>query len=553
MEEILAESVRAATPWQRFKTNRYIYIALALLMATISIDYATTLNINHALGDWFYVLPVAALVLGSLPLVKDWNLFRYKYLVASLAQALASIFIIFFTDGFGPYFQILILLLFLTIYWFGVSGLVIGLVAQYITLVTAAWHQYGSLSAEVGYKLIVYAMVLVTLGILFERVSLRHRLKDTDATHLLQTVSFERSRLLSLINSMADAVLATNRHGQVVLYNGAVLDLLNTNLSIAGKRLSEVVQLKNEKDEDVDLLLTATKTDAIMKREDLYFISSDNQKVQLYIDLAPIRTTTSDEDGGFIMLLRDITRQKSLDEERSEFISVTSHELRTPIAIAEANISTALLPQMVTGMSKQAQDLLNQAHAQVMFLANLVNDLTTLARAERDDLPIETDELKLKELLAELVANYQAEAAAKKLTISLASNIAEGSIWTSGLYVREVLQNFITNSIKYTNKGGITLAAAQSGDGVVFCVADTGVGISASDQKKIFQKFYRVEDYRTRQTRGTGLGLYITVKLAQKVKGRVWLKSQLNKGSQFYLSVPSLAPAALKVAPVDKG
>ncbi|MBI4101239.1 hypothetical protein HY441_02085 [Candidatus Microgenomates bacterium] len=114
-------------------------------------------------------------------------------------------------------------------------------------------------------------------------------------------------------------------------------------------------------------------------------------------------------------------------------------------------------------------------------------------------------------------------------------------VLTSELYVHEILQNFISNAIKYTQHGSITLSAvAAEKGGVRFSVKDTGIGLSATDKKKIFQKFYRSEDFRTRKTRGTGLGLYITVKLAERINGKIWFDSQLNQGSTFYLEVPPI-------------
>jgi len=111
---------------------------------------------------------------------------------------------------------------------------------------------------------------------------------------------------------------------------------------------------------------------------------------------------------------------------------------------------------------------------------------------------------------------------------------------SSKLYVREVLQNFITNAIKYTETGSVAITAAPAKNGVVFSVTDTGIGISKGDQEKVFDKFFRSEDYRTRQTNGTGLGLYVTMKLARILHAEIDLRSKLNKGSTFSIFIPNL-------------
>jgi signal transduction histidine kinase len=114
-----------------------------------------------------------------------------------------------------------------------------------------------------------------------------------------------------------------------------------------------------------------------------------------------------------------------------------------------------------------------------------------------------------------------------------------GEITASRLYLKELLQNFITNSIKYTKDGSITLRVNRKGKNIIFEVSDTGIGISKSDQAKIFNKFYRSEDYRTRETGGTGLGLYVAVKLAKKLGTRIELISRLNHGSSFSITLPA--------------
>lgn len=109
----------------------------------------------------------------------------------------------------------------------------------------------------------------------------------------------------------------------------------------------------------------------------------------------------------------------------------------------------------------------------------------------------------------------------------------------SRLYLEELLRNFITNAIKYTEKGSITIVVKPSKDKVLFSVQDTGIGISRGDQAKIFNKFYRSEDYRIRETNGTGLGLYVSKKLASKLGTTIELTSRLNHGSTFSFEMPS--------------
>jgi signal transduction histidine kinase len=243
---------------------------------------------------------------------------------------------------------------------------------------------------------------------------------------------------------------------------------------------------------------------------------------------------------GYVLLLRDITREKSLEEERDEFISVVSHELRTPIAISEGNISNAEFIVEKTGDIIAVKKALREAHNQVLFLADMINDLSTLSRAERGALEVTVEAINVIELCHELISNYQPSAQKKNLQLLGDFDPSLELLQTSRLYSREILQNFITNAIKYTQKGHVTLHAHPDPKGVRFAISDTGIGISKSDQERVFDKFFRSEDYRTRENSGTGLGLYVTMKLTRLIHAEITVSSELNTGSTFTIFMPNL-------------
>jgi signal transduction histidine kinase len=238
--------------------------------------------------------------------------------------------------------------------------------------------------------------------------------------------------------------------------------------------------------------------------------------------------------------MRDITREKSLEEERDEFISVVSHELRTPIAIAEGNIGNAEYIVAKLKGNKGVKDALKQAHDQIMFLSGMINDLATLSRAERGKLTSEIEAINVHDLLQDLKKLYEPDAKKKSLDMHIKIDPHLELLYSTKLYVREVLQNFITNAIKYTEEGSITIGAEQKTSGITFEISDTGIGISKGDQERVFDKFFRSEDYRTRANSGTGLGLYVTMKLARLINAEIDLESELNKGSTFSIYIPNL-------------
>lgn len=398
-------------------------------------------------------------------------------------------------------------------------------------------------TAEVMLASGVQYVGVISISILMTRY---RRVSDEERLALAETsrnTTYERQRLLSLINNMGEAVVATDSKGKILLYNAATLNLLDTNQSLDKKNIDSVLKLKTYKQKPIKLFKSLQDSDSGITSSEYIHEYGPNDHISMYINATPIKLGFGENtDSGYIIIMRDITKEKSLEEERDEFISVVSHELRTPVAIAEGNISNAMFMSAKHHDPKIVTNSLNQAHDQVVYLANMINDLATLSRAERTDVPLEISTVDVKVLAESIARDYQSEAAAKnlKLTVSVAEDTK--AIQSAQLYLQEILQNFVTNAIKYTKQGTILVhVRSNAKDEAVFSVADSGIGLSKSDQKRVFEKFFRSEDFRTRESSGTGLGLYVTSKLAHRLNAKIELESELNKGTTFTITVPSLA------------
>ncbi len=368
-----------------------------------------------------------------------------------------------------------------------------------------------------------------------------HKQRQTLAT-LQATMAQEHDKLAALLNTIDTGVLTTDSEGIITLYNSAALSLLNINISVSGQRLTDVLKLMGPDQHPIDLVKEAQTQNRTIEHIDTTLAISEKESIALQVIIAPIASSYGKKRGGYVITLRDITKQKSLDDQRNEFISVTSHELRTPVATIEASLSSVLAGEMSTGIKPEALKMLEIAHKNTIYLGNLVNDLATLARAEGQYLGIEIKPVDPKKVIQEIVTNYKKQAENKSLNLTVRPIVDLRPVLSSEIYISEIIQNFVTNAIKYTDKGVITVGAERSeNNGVRFWVEDTGVGVSRTDQKKLFTKFFRVEDFQTRETGGTGLGLYITKKLAERINGKVWCVSELGKGSTFFLEVPPIS------------
>jgi two-component system, OmpR family, phosphate regulon sensor histidine kinase PhoR len=496
--------------------------------------------------------PNAIPVLTGVAFIGLSNALRYSRrlrslgLFASRANSLAvdhifALMLIALTGGLAsPYYPLIFVLIIGMIASFGIAGFAISLASQIILALTLYSIELTPSAFTAGRLLTIQLGIVVVFSLLAEQL-----VRNRDEEYLLaggfsRQVKNERQRLLALINSLSHAVLAINSEGKIYLYNAAALELLNTNRDISGSPINELLPLKDEHGRKVGLTRLINDENRALNRQDLHFPAGDGSDMILDLTISPVHLFGDQKagTGGFMVVFRDITKEKSLDEERDEFISVTSHELRTPLAIAEANLSTALLPNFAS-IEPKAKELVVQAHDNIIFLSAMIEDLAALSRAERGDLKLELELIDARALAEDLVRDYRPQAQAKHLDLKLELADGLGAIVTSRLELREILQNFLTNALKYTVAGSVTLKAKPAeGGGTEFSVSDTGIGVSASDKAKIFDKFYRSEDYRTRATGGTGLGLYITHKLAEKLGVQINFTSRLNHGSTFTVLVP---------------
>lgn len=398
-------------------------------------------------------------------------------------------------------------------------------------LVFAVWAAGPSGAAPV-------AAGLVTLGIFIGLALSRQMIRRMESTRLAVSIAKQndqREALLTIINATNQAIFTVSARGIIRVYNAAFLNLIDTNQSLSGRQVDDILPLYDQQGEAVSLY-ALMKDKARFERDDLSFRFPDGDSIRLHLNINKIQSAFSSnrqkDSEGYVCIARDVTKQKSLEEERDEFISVVSHELRTPVTIAEGTLSNVqYFLENGTDASKLIPSL-KEAHDQIVLLATMINDLGTLSRAERG-VGDAAESIDIKELAESIYKKYSPSASKKKLALNLDIGPRLGTVVTSRLYLEELLQNLMTNAIKYTEQGTVTLGAHRTANGVEFSVKDTGIGISKTDLKHIFEKFYRSEDYRTRETSGTGLGLYVARKLMRKLGTVIEVRSRLNHGSTF--------------------
>jgi len=461
-----------------------------------------------------------------------------------LYHALALATILFITGFLQPFAASVALLFLAASLYYGTKGLVASIVTVTIAALIDIAMRYSAQPNIVSENLLGLSAILV-LGVSIIMIVVSQETRHKALVKSQKQARLQSDRVGTIMNNLTDATFSTDNKGRVQMYNAACLSLLDTNANLKGKEISDLFTLTDASGKKVKLLSLLTDAQKTTRRDDIRHTYSDDEQIRLELTFAPIKSSFGGDKkastkSGYVVIARDITKEKSLEEERDEFISVVSHELRTPITIVEGTLSNlqVLLSRPHVPAKATLESTVDTAHEQVMYLAKMVNDLSTLSRAERGvaDAPEPVD---VEEMIHRLHEQYQKDARDKKLHLNLDMRPKPGTVMASRLYLEELLQNFITNAIKYTEKGSVTIVVKPSKGKVLFSVQDTGIGISRGDQAKIFNKFYRSEDYRIRETNGTGLGLYVSKKLASKLGTTIELTSRLNHGSTFSFEMPS--------------
>jgi signal transduction histidine kinase len=242
--------------------------------------------------------------------------------------------------------------------------------------------------------------------------------------------------------------------------------------------------------------------------------------------------------------MRDVTRFKELDTLKSEFVATVSHDLRSPLTLMRGY---ATMLEMVGELNEQQTGYVRKIITSVEGMTRLVTSLLDLGRIETGvDLQLEM--VPVRDVVERVVSAMQLQASQKQVAISsVISPQTIPLVEADHALLQQALHNLVENAVKYTEPGGkVTVRVGPDKDRMVFEVDDTGIGIAPVDIPRLFEKFYRGGQKEAKKRQGTGLGLAIVRSIAERHKGRVWVESQLGKGSVFYFSIPFRQPKGEK-------
>lgn len=439
---------------------------------------------------------------------------------------------------------------------FGMLGIAPLLVATlgYLLLELLA----GSLTkSDVITTVLVGQLPLIVSYVLWHQQ--RRRSGETPGNRAYRELASELSQVTGksevVINAIADGVIALDSKGAIELLNPAAQHIIGWGKQDAlSLNYQSVLQLRSEKGEELapstDPIAQVLATNKEVETFNLQLITNSGKKRLVALTVSPVGQIGD----GVIVVFRDVTNERQEERAQAEFISTASHEMRTPVASIEGYLGLALNPQTAQ-VDPKAREFIGKAQQSAQHLGRLFQDLLDVSRADDGRLVNRPKVINLVEFVGEVVQGLQPKAAEKNLRMIFKPDPDGNSKPDSGErrlspvyyvnvdpdHLREVVANLVENAIKYTPSGDVTVDISGDHNHTTISVADSGIGIAAEDIPHLFQKFYRIDNSATREIGGTGLGLYLCRRLTEAMEGRIWVESQLQQGSTFFVELPRVS------------
>lgn len=347
-------------------------------------------------------------------------------------------------------------------------------------------------------------------------------------------ITIERDKVRTILNSLEDGIIMLDQYKRVLLMNPPARDLLRLYGHFAGPTL-------NADDFPQAYADTITAINAQPKKKlfgQEVLLNDGEGEFHIQVDSIPILAS----DGhpvGWVKVLHDVTREKELDEIKSDFISVAAHQLRTPLAALKWFFK--IMQDGDAGrVTKRQQELLEQAYQRNNEVIEIVNNLLDISEIEEGRFPYEFEKGDIEEIVQLVMQSAHVEGERRHIQVEFNKESDKlPHISMDKQKIRMALQNLVDNAIKYSAEGTtVTVTAGVKNNRLLISVADNGIGIAQHEQKQIFSKFFRGHNAKEWATTGSGLGLYIVKNVVQKHRGQIWFESKQDHGTTFYLSFP---------------
>ncbi|MBW1857305.1 MAG: response regulator [Deltaproteobacteria bacterium] len=363
--------------------------------------------------------------------------------------------------------------------------------------------------------------------------------KAVQMTRTLQDIATEKTRIKTIVNYLAGGVLVTDKSKNIILYNPILLKMLGYDGNALDDQPLHVLTTDETLTGIIDGILELNTGEfKVLNAEIKPHERGEELSSQLYLRAQAVPfQNRSGEILGSVTIIDDITHLKLLDEMKSSFVNMVSHEIRSPLTTILSQIKV-LMDGLAGELGPKQADILGKMSRKVSGLVELSNELLDLSRIEAGLIVQDKQPVQLMDILESLVEFIQARAKEKNISLSLEKSDLP-LINADMKSMEEVFSNLITNAIIYTPEGGkVDVSGEIKGDFVGVSISDTGYGIAPDELPRIFDKFYRSKTEKTRNIVGTGLGLPIVKSIVEAHNGTVKVASEEGVGSTFYVRLP---------------
>jgi PAS domain S-box-containing protein len=383
-------------------------------------------------------------------------------------------------------------------------------------------------------KLVVTAQELRRLHGTLEKKVMR-RTKDLEQI---------RSKNEAILTSIGDGLVVVDKEGKISYINKSFEDMLGWKAQeIVGKSMVQVVPREDLngvgvsfKERVLTQVLAGQKFVADLTNT-FYYIRKNKSRFPVSDIVAPV--ILNKKIVGAVEVFRDITKEKEIDKAKTEFVSLASHQLRTPLSTVNW-YSEMLLTGDAGEVTPDQKKYLEEIYNGNQRMVDLVNTLLDVSRIELGTLVIESKPTNIVKLTQNVINEEKLQILEKKIKLSPSFEDNIPFIKSDPKLLRMVIQNLLSNAIKYTPNGGkvrISLLLDEKKN-VILKISDTGYGIPKNQQDKIFTKLFRADNVIGKDTEGTGLGLYIAKSIVEQAGGKLWFESKENHGTTFYAALP---------------
>lgn len=374
----------------------------------------------------------------------------------------------------------------------------------------------------------------------FEQVGQSFNLMVTKVSQIFQKLEHEkyvavseRAKLNEVLSSIVDGIIALDFNKNIILVNKAAEEITGfTEKEIITRPIDGLVHLFTEQEEITSKAYCQPSFNQVAR-----LVGKDGKQAKVAVSTAQLESTTP-TNVSCILILHDIAKEAELEQMKLDFISMASHELRTPLTSIIGYLSVFI--EENKGKIEQGEiDLLQKSLTSAQRLLILVQNLLSVNKIEREQMSISNQPVDFLPIITKALEDLKSQAVQKNVILSFDAPPSLPKVLADPIRIPEVITNLIANALNYTNTGGkVSVSVLVSPTEVTTSIQDTGIGIPKEAIPHLFSKFFRVSNTTQQASKGTGLGLYISKSIIEKIGGKIWVESEAGHGSKFSFTLP---------------